>query len=199
MACTFRFSPQDATTNPSLILKAASLPEYGHLIADAIDYALAATEAGVSDKVDIAMDRVAVNFGAEISKIVPGCTLCCILWRTFLKHLSMLTCCIQAMFQLRSMRGCLSTQRPLLLELDESLKCTRSWALTSPEYSSKLPPHLRAFVLAKYWRRRASRATSHCSSPSSRRPRVLRPVSLSSLPSWVECEGKSCFQCLIAF
>ncbi len=33
------FEPQDATTNPSLILKAADLPQYQNLIKDAMDYA----------------------------------------------------------------------------------------------------------------------------------------------------------------
>jgi transaldolase len=59
-----RLKPQDATTNPSLILKAAKMPQYEKLIDDAVKYA----------KGDLgkAMDKVAVNFGAEITKIVPG-------------------------------------------------------------------------------------------------------------------------------
>jgi len=68
-----QFSPQDATTNPSLILKAALVAEYQPLIDSAIKYA---TEHGakLSDKerLALAVDKVAVNFGVEISKIVPG-------------------------------------------------------------------------------------------------------------------------------
>jgi len=57
-------SPQDATTNPSLILKAATMPQYKHLVRDAIEY-------GNGD-LSVAMDKLAVNFGIEITKLVPG-------------------------------------------------------------------------------------------------------------------------------
>lgn len=60
----------DATTNPSLILKAASLPEYAHLITDAIEYAKSTTDP--KERIDLTLDKLAVNFGIEISKIVPG-------------------------------------------------------------------------------------------------------------------------------
>jgi transaldolase len=59
-----KYQPQDATTNPSLIYKAANLPEYESFIDDAVKY-------GKGDLKTI-MDKVAVNFGVEISKIVPG-------------------------------------------------------------------------------------------------------------------------------
>ncbi|GAX25047.1 transaldolase [Fistulifera solaris] len=59
-----RLKPQDATTNPSLIYKAAQMPEYEKLIDDAVAYA--------KGDLALAMDKVAVNFGTEISKIVPG-------------------------------------------------------------------------------------------------------------------------------
>jgi transaldolase len=59
-----KYKPQDATTNPSLIYKAASLPEYEPLIDGAVKY-------GEGDLKTI-MDKVAVDFGVEISKIVPG-------------------------------------------------------------------------------------------------------------------------------
>lgn len=59
-----RLKPQDATTNPSLIYKAAVMPQYEKLISDAIEY-------GKGD-LSVVMDKVAVNFGAEITKIVPG-------------------------------------------------------------------------------------------------------------------------------
>lgn len=59
-----KFKPQDATTNPSLIYKAATMPEYSKLVDDAINY-------GKGDVATI-MDKLAVNFGVEITKIVPG-------------------------------------------------------------------------------------------------------------------------------
>ena len=66
------YSPVDATTNPSLIYKASTLSEYKHLIEDAVNYALNDISDLKSNKIDIAMDRLSVNFGAEISKLVPG-------------------------------------------------------------------------------------------------------------------------------
>lgn len=59
-----KFSPQDATTNPSLIYKAAIMPEYESIVADAVAY-------GKGD-VSVTMDKLAVAFGTEITKIVPG-------------------------------------------------------------------------------------------------------------------------------
>lgn len=66
------YQPQDATTNPSLIFKAASLPQYQHLVQNAVDYAASQTNLSFQDQLSIAMDKLAVNFGAEITKIVPG-------------------------------------------------------------------------------------------------------------------------------
>ena len=65
------FKPQDATTNPSLILAAAKMPEYQHLIDDAITYG---NENGgdLDARVTAATDKLFVNFGKEILKIVPG-------------------------------------------------------------------------------------------------------------------------------
>jgi transaldolase len=59
--------PQDATTNPSLLLQAAQKPEYAGLV----DAALKAAE-GATSKSDAFMDHLAVNFGKEILKIIPG-------------------------------------------------------------------------------------------------------------------------------
>jgi len=59
-----KFKPQDATTNPSLIYKASLMKEYASLVDDAISY-------GKGDLSTI-MDKLAVNFGTEITKIVPG-------------------------------------------------------------------------------------------------------------------------------
>ncbi|MFD3231546.1 transaldolase [Rahnella aceris] len=63
------FEPQDATTNPSLILKAAD--QYQNLIKDALDYA---RKQGGSKEAQVinATDKLAVNIGAEILKSVPG-------------------------------------------------------------------------------------------------------------------------------
>lgn len=66
-----QFKPQDATTNPSLLLKAAQQPQYRPLV----DAALADADAsGVPEarRAEAFMDRLAVNFGKEILKIVPG-------------------------------------------------------------------------------------------------------------------------------
>jgi len=63
--------PVDATTNPSLLLKASTLPQYAHLIEESIAYAKAQ---GGSKEVQIenAADKLAVLIGVEISKVVPG-------------------------------------------------------------------------------------------------------------------------------
>jgi transaldolase len=60
------FTPQDATTNPSLILKAAGLPAYEKLVDRAI------AEAGADASLDDVIDLLLVTFGQEILKIVPG-------------------------------------------------------------------------------------------------------------------------------
>ncbi|MFA7238918.1 MAG: transaldolase [Sulfuricellaceae bacterium] len=63
--------PQDATTNPSLLLKAASLPQYAPLIEDAITWAKSQS-ADPEQQVHDALDKLAVNVGLEVLKIVPG-------------------------------------------------------------------------------------------------------------------------------
>ena len=65
------FKPEDATTNPSLILKATKMPEYKALVEEAVAYAKKEAKTPEA-RLGLAMDRLAVNFGAEISKIVPG-------------------------------------------------------------------------------------------------------------------------------
>jgi transaldolase len=65
------YTPTDATTNPSLLLKAAQKPEYEHLLLDAIDYAMGCSEQMETRALDM-MDKLAVNFGAEILNIIPG-------------------------------------------------------------------------------------------------------------------------------
>src|SRR5690606_37112939 len=66
-----QYMPQDATTNPSLLLKASKQPEYRPLVEDAHRDAEAL---GLKDEALTAafMDRLAVNFGCEILKIIPG-------------------------------------------------------------------------------------------------------------------------------
>src|SRR5829696_3812023 len=58
------YKPRDSTTNPSLIYAAAQLKPYQHLVEDAIAFAEGNTEA--------CLDKLSVNFGVEILKIVPG-------------------------------------------------------------------------------------------------------------------------------
>ncbi len=61
------FRPTDATTNPSLILKASEMPGYARLVEEAIVWGR--QQGALIDEVT---DRVAVNFGSELTKIVPG-------------------------------------------------------------------------------------------------------------------------------
>ena len=63
--------PEDATTNPSLLLKAASLPEYVPLIEEAIQWAKVQSN-DLTQQVHDAMDRLAVNVGVEVLKSIPG-------------------------------------------------------------------------------------------------------------------------------
>ncbi len=60
-----QFAPRDATTNPSLILKAVLQPEYAPLLAETV-----ASHKGLA--LDEIVDRVLVRFGLEILKVVPG-------------------------------------------------------------------------------------------------------------------------------
>jgi transaldolase len=61
-----QYAPQDATTNPSLILKAAGMTDYSWLLDQAV------RDAGSGAAVDEIMDRLLVLFGLEILQIVPG-------------------------------------------------------------------------------------------------------------------------------
>lgn len=65
------YRPQDATTNPSLILQAAQKPEYHHLLEKAVADSRSSHLAGPA-LVDAAMDHLLVLFGREILSIVPG-------------------------------------------------------------------------------------------------------------------------------
>lgn len=65
------YQPQDATTNPSLILNAAQIPEYRKLIDEAIEWARSQSNSREQQIVD-ACDKLAVNIGLEILKLIPG-------------------------------------------------------------------------------------------------------------------------------
>ncbi|MCG2838042.1 transaldolase [Photobacterium sp. WH77] len=66
-----KYQPQDATTNPSLILKAAEIEQYAPLIDDAIAYAKAQSS-DKTQQIEDAGDKLAVNIGKEILNVVPG-------------------------------------------------------------------------------------------------------------------------------
>ncbi|KAI7879985.1 transaldolase [Lichtheimia hyalospora FSU 10163] len=66
-----QYKPQDATTNPSLILAASQKPQYAPLIEDAIEYGKK-KGSNPEEQLEWAMDKLLVNFGKEILKIVPG-------------------------------------------------------------------------------------------------------------------------------
>lgn len=65
------YHPQDATTNPSLLLKAAGLAQYGHLVDDAVVWG---KHHGKTQREQVAeaCDKLAVNFGTEILNSIPG-------------------------------------------------------------------------------------------------------------------------------
>lgn len=63
------YQPQDATTNPSLILKAVQMPEYSHILDEAIAQE---KNLGHWNLVDAIMDRVLILFGCEILELIPG-------------------------------------------------------------------------------------------------------------------------------
>jgi transaldolase len=66
-----KYQPRDATTNPSLILKAATMPEYAELV-DRVVREAKSESAGGAAALSLAMDKLAVAFGLEILKIVPN-------------------------------------------------------------------------------------------------------------------------------
>lgn len=66
-----KFQPQDATTNPSLIAKAATMPEYRDLV-DKIITDTRQQAASIEQFLGSALDSLCVAFGVEILKIVPG-------------------------------------------------------------------------------------------------------------------------------
>lgn len=66
-----KHKPQDATTNPSLLLKAAAMEQYAELIDEAIAFGLG-QPGDETAKLDACIDKLFVNFGASILEIIPG-------------------------------------------------------------------------------------------------------------------------------
>ncbi|MFH0999372.1 MAG: transaldolase [Bacteroidota bacterium] len=66
-----QFKPIDSTTNPSLIYLSAQDEKYDYLIGDAVSYAQARSK-NKAEQLSYCLDRLAVNFGLEILKVVPG-------------------------------------------------------------------------------------------------------------------------------
>lgn len=66
-----KYHPTDATTNPSLIVAAASKAEYQFLIEEAVSYGKKQGKSS-QDELSCVMDKIFVNFGLEILKIIPG-------------------------------------------------------------------------------------------------------------------------------
>lgn len=66
-----KYKPQDATTNPSLLLKAAQIPEYSELVDASV---AAGKKEGGSDaqQISYAADHLAVAIGSEVLKLIPG-------------------------------------------------------------------------------------------------------------------------------
>jgi transaldolase len=68
-----KFTPRDATTNPSLIAAAAAMPAYAKLVDDALVWSRKETKSGGTDEVvKGAIDRLSVEFGLKILQIIPG-------------------------------------------------------------------------------------------------------------------------------
>ena len=66
-----QYRPQDTTTNPSLLYKAAQMSQYQHIVKDAVEFAQS-TEDDSEAQLDACLDKLAVGFGKEILQIVPG-------------------------------------------------------------------------------------------------------------------------------
>ena len=66
-----KHSPTDATTNPSLIFSAVENPAYRHLLEEAVTYAKGRASSAKEQR-QLMMDKLFVNFGVEILKLIPG-------------------------------------------------------------------------------------------------------------------------------
>ena len=67
-----KFNPDDCTTNPSLIFKAVQSEKYNDLVNDVIAHSKSRKFPSIFDQVDYISDQLAIAFGIELSKIVPG-------------------------------------------------------------------------------------------------------------------------------
>ena len=67
-----QYKPQDATTNPSLILAAAKKDEYASLIDAAVAEAKQEKGKDIDQQVESALDHLLVQFGSKILEIIPG-------------------------------------------------------------------------------------------------------------------------------
>jgi transaldolase len=67
-----KFSPDDCTTNPSLIFKAVQSNKYNKLVEDVISNSKSRKFNITSDQIDYISDQLAIAFGIELTKIVPG-------------------------------------------------------------------------------------------------------------------------------
>jgi len=67
-----KFKPRDATTNPSLITAAAQMPEYADVVDGALKWAEGQSNGDDKQVIALALDRLAIEFGLRILKIVPG-------------------------------------------------------------------------------------------------------------------------------
>ena len=66
-----KYTPTDATTNPSLLFKASQMPQYQHLVREGIEFGNHhASDA--QQQTALTLDKIAINFGKEILKIIPG-------------------------------------------------------------------------------------------------------------------------------
>lgn len=65
------YHPQDATTNPSLLLKAAKIEKYRHLMDEAIAWSKQQAKTG-AEQLNRACEKIMVNFGKEILQLIPG-------------------------------------------------------------------------------------------------------------------------------
>lgn len=63
--------PQDATTNPTLVYQASQMPQYQHLVHEAVEYGDSKGQTK-EERVSLAMDYLYCLFGREISKVIPG-------------------------------------------------------------------------------------------------------------------------------
>lgn len=69
-----KFTPRDATTNPSLITAAAQMPQYQDIVDDTLKVARSSlgASASASEVASLAFERLAVSFGLKILEIIPG-------------------------------------------------------------------------------------------------------------------------------